>query len=182
MTERAHTVLWVVGEPGVGKTTFCRKLLATRGGIAGAPIANWSEFHDGAAVGSWLGNAFDGGDRVPPSGILPALQYYRDHFTDRKLVLFDGDKFANFNAVQLVMKAVREAGRFADTRLVCVHIVGPTSAAAGRTARVAAGARPQNESWVRGRRTKSSRFVEYACYSCGVEVIKIDRDKGESWD
>lgn len=203
MTEPAHTVLWVVGEPGVGKTTFSRSLLASYGPLR-VEIAKpkWTIFHpedpEGlpghrpatacAAVGSWKGDKFDGGDTVPPSDILPALGLYAERFAGRgevrpyRLVLFDGAKFSNSNAIHFIRKSLAEAGTFLDSRLVCVHIVGPTSAAAGRAARVAAGARPQNESWVRGRRTAAANFADRSCYSCGVEVITINRDAGESWD
>ena len=173
-------VLWVVGEPGVGKTTFCRKLLASYG-PAGACADNWTQFGaDCAAVGSWTGAKFDGGDTVPPSRILPALNVYAREHLGRSLVLFDGDKFASRTAVDFVRHTVRT--NMVGRRLVCLHIVGPSSAASGRAMRVAAGAKPQNESWVRGRATKSSRFAErFAAVGAG-EVITIDRDKGETWE
>lgn len=176
MSEHARTVLWVVGEPGVGKTTFCRALLASYG-TASAPRDSWTEFGpEAAAVGSWLGGKFDGGDTVPPSRIFPALQTYRERFVDRKLVLFDGAKFSNRNAVL----AVADGSRVLGARLLCVHIVGPLSAASGRLQRVAAGAREQNPSWIRGRRTAAANFVS-TCYSLGIETIQINRDAGESW-
>jgi len=182
MSDYAHSVVWVVGEPGIGKTTFCRKLLASHG-EAGPCVDSWTTFGDEcAAVGSWTGSKFDGGDTVPPSKILPALLVWRERLISRKLVLFDGDKFANANAMKLVAASQCLKGHaFAEaSRLVCVFLVGPASAAAGRAARVAAGAKPQNESWVKGRATKSARFA-FAFEAFG-DVVAINRDKGETWD
>lgn len=186
MSDYAHTVLWVVGEPGIGKTTFCRKLLASHGTRARVLEENgtkWTFFGEHcAAVGTWEGSKFDGGDTVPPSKILPALGVYRDHLLGSKLVLFDGDKFANANAVRFVYSVISlKSALFAESsRLVCVHLVGPASAASGRAQRVAAGAKPQNESWVRGRATKSARFAD--AFGPFGDIITINRDEGQSWD
>lgn len=154
-------VLWIVGEPGVGKTTLARKILLDYGppnAVVRRPkwtVFGWYAKSEAAAVGTWEGRPFDGGDTVPIGDIKPALTYYADHLADDlPLVVFDGDKFANANAVEYVRATAP------GSQLVCLHLVGPEDAAAGRLARSQVTGKTQDDTWVRGRRTKSARFAE----------------------
>lgn len=192
MTEARHTALWVVGEPGVGKTTFCRKLFESYGPeLVRVDRPKWTTFGPSkaaaepgvvcAAVGHWNGHTFDGGDSVPPSDIKPALDFYAKWFTGYKLAVFDGDKFANGNAVASVRETLERKTAEAIAisgmpyRLVCLHFVGERSAVEGRCARGSV----QSASWVKGRRTKSARFAERFGREFGA-VIVIDRDNPQS--
>ena len=191
MSAAAHTVLWVVGEPGIGKTTFCRKLFTSYGPelariakpkwtIFGPPrgsVEHISRLDVCAAVGHWNGHNFDGGDSVPPSDIKPAIGFYEERLTTYKLVIFDGDKFANGNAVTAVREALRRKGEIAafsqrTYQLVCLHLVGERAANEGRCARGSI----QSEIWVKGRRTKSARFAERFAREFGP-VITISKER-----
>jgi len=157
-------VIWIVGEPGVGKTTHARRLLSEYGPVTNT-VTNpkWTEFGlDAAAVGHWTGGTFDGGDTVPIGQIKPALLYYAEHYSRRPLVIFDGDKFANLNAVRSVAENT-------SARLVCVHLIGEEAAAGGRELRGS----KQNIAWVKGRRTKARNFA--AAFDQYGTVMEIPR-------
>jgi hypothetical protein len=161
-------VLWIVGEPGCGKTTLPRRLIADVRSVKTLEHLRpkWTAFIGSdaglaaAAVGTWRGDAFDGGDTVPISDIKPALAYWAEHFAGAPLSVFDGDKFANENATEFVRKALGLHYEEAEGRMVCIHLVGAEDAAAGRLARSALTGKTQDPTWVKGRRTKSARFAE----------------------
>lgn len=149
---RTLTVMWMVGEPGVGKTTLARLLLSEPRRLIAAP--KWTLCDDGrtVAAGHYTGAAFDGADTVPYTGAIAALEYWREALSGKAdLTFFDGDRFSYAGAVEF-LKAVP-----LPLRLLCVHVVAPEGVAAAR--RTARGT-TQNPAWVRGRATKARRFWE----------------------
>jgi ABC-type dipeptide/oligopeptide/nickel transport system ATPase component len=143
-------VVWIVGEPGVGKTTLCRGLIrhfpATRHEISNP---KWTVFGDkAAAAGFWRGDKFDGADTLPISQIKPAIAYIGTNLRHCEVILLDGDKLASANAVA----AVKEM----DASRLCYLLEDPEVAARRRCIR----GTNQNETWVRGRATKARRFFE----------------------
>lgn len=163
----APLVLWLVGEPGVGKTTAARALLphpmAPLDGplkitIAGTGSMPWY------AAGHYTGQAFDGADSVPISGIKPLLAWWATAQPGR--MLFDGDKFSTKAALDLV--------RAAGARVRCAHLVASTTIVQARRAQRASGGKLQNLAWVRGRATKAARFADL--FAPG-EVITLDTGK-----
>lgn len=79
-------LVWIVGEPGVGKTTLAREILTcvappyVKEEIINPKFTLFKdngEIGDGeivlAAAGFWRGNTFDGADTLPISQIKPAV-------------------------------------------------------------------------------------------------------------
>lgn len=145
-------VLWVVGEPGVGKTTLVRELIRMAGPRTGRHAKpKWDEYGGVLALaGHYDGGKFDGADTMPISDIKPALDFWGHSFKAMPLTIFDGDKFSNIGARDFIRGVAPEA------ELRCVLLTDdPKRTAARRAARGSA----QNETWVKGRITKSARFA-----------------------
>lgn len=147
-----RVALWVVGEPGVGKTTLSRALLPEPRKLIAAP--KWTVCEGGrtVAAGHYTGAAFDGGDTVPYTGAIPALEYWREALLAKaEVTLFDGDRFSYAGAVDFVRRLP------VPVELVCLYVAAPDGVAAERRA---ARGTAQNPTWVRGRATKARRFWE----------------------
>lgn len=144
------TVLWVVGEPGVGKTTLTRLFLEPNSRLLAKP--KWTIGGSIVAAGHYTGGAFDGADTVPYNGAKAALECWSELLRPTVfLTLFDGDRFSNANT-----------RAFFDTygkshRQRCILLSAPAEVALAR--RVARGT-TQNPTWVLGRTTKSRNFFE----------------------
>lgn len=161
-----RVVLWIVGAPGIGKTSLARQLIGPE------PILNmkpkWSLSTDGAvaAAGHYSGLAFDGADTVPYNGATAALEYWLRSLSKVALTLFDGDRFSNLGTHQWVRVNAP------DARLCCVHLVAAPEVSAARRRIRAAGGRLQNETWIKGRVTKAQRFA--SAFRAGDERLELD--------
>lgn len=143
----SQLILWLVGEPGIGKTTIARQLLESFGprGLE-YQIPKWTAFGERAAgAGYWRGTKFDGADTLPISHIGLALPFFVN-VIPCEFAILDGDKLASQNAVEFAL----------DTRcrVMCFHFIGQETARRQRLAR----GTTQQEHWVRGRRTKAQNF------------------------
>lgn len=146
-----HVALWVVGEPGVGKTTLVRRLIEP--GSKRSLKPKWTIGKAIVAAGHYVGGKFDGADTVPYNGAAEALEFWRIELLPKmQLTIFDGDRFSNAKSVGFV--AVQSA---LPVQAACAHLVLPEADAAAR--RAARGGK-QSETWVRGRKTKAARFAE----------------------
>jgi hypothetical protein len=144
------TVLFVVGEPGAGKTTLVRRLLGEYARPFVAGKVKWTVAPGACAAGTYTGGTFDGADTVPYDGALACLEWWRDaglSAPGRPLTILDGDRFSNASVVKWFQDNAP------GVRLVCLHLVTPEAG----SRRVARGSK-QNETWVKGRASKARNF------------------------
>jgi hypothetical protein len=141
--------LWIVGEPGLGKTTLARRLLPAEPQLVAKP--KWTTGPGIALAGHYTGATFDGADTVGYSGVSAALDFWEGYLRPRvDLTVFDGDRFSYPGALERV--------RAAGAECLCFLLYAPPEVGAER--RAARGS-AQNASWVRGRATKSERFADH---------------------
>lgn len=146
-----NTVVWVVGEPGAGKTTLVSSLIDNKRNII--PKPKWTVGSRTAAAGHYVGGKFDGADTIPYNGVTAVLEFWREVLSDRKLTVLDGDRLSNFGVVDWFRA---QPGVLEPRRMCCIHLAVPAEVGAAR--RKARGS-DQSEIWVRGRITKSNRFA-----------------------
>jgi hypothetical protein len=156
--------MFVVGAPGVGKTTAMRALFKRwdPSGLAFLnPSPKWTvALGSFAAAGHYTGDAFDGADTVPYSGAKAALELLEKSLKEwePRVVVFDGDRFSHKGALDVVSGLMPS---------VCVQLVAPKEVLEQR--RKERGSN-QNAQWLTGRATKSQRFAELF----GERLLKVD--------
>jgi hypothetical protein len=149
MSTEGPKVLWVLGEPGVGKTTLVREL--TKGTLFSfVENPKWTFAGEGFALaGHYKGGTFDGADTVPYNGADAALIYWEQNLRGKyPVTILDGDRFSHDGARRFFSPL---ASTFA------VLLTAPSEVVSAR--RQERGSN-QSASWVAGRKTKSARFFE----------------------
>lgn len=144
-------ILFVVGAPGVGKTTLVRGLLGMVHGelpVGGYLVQKpkWTVLDAVCAAGHYTGDTFDGADMVPYNGAAAALEYWAQNLAGKALTIFDGDRFSNATTLS----------KLRDHELRCLHVRAPAAVLAAR--RQARGSN-QNPSWMKGRASKAANFT-----------------------
>lgn len=172
-------VLYVIGPPGIGKTSLVRSMLGlNQDGTpqgkrpVGLHRPKWTEtltelhtetkdcasYHV-CAAGHYTGMPFDGGDTVPYTGALEALAYWHKVLMSACwLTILDGDRFStqpSLEYVETIFSCIPNA------RILGVHLVAsPETLAARRSQREGVTSKAQNETWVKGRVTKARNFAQ----------------------
>jgi len=137
--------LWLVGPPGVGKTTLARKLLGEVQQIV--PKPKFTIAKNGVAAGHYTGAAFDGADTVPYNGAAQVIDLWKHMFCDQPLLLLDGDRFSNANSKQAIVAA--------GAKPLCILLEANEEVLAQR--RFIRGS-TQDPVWMAGRATKARNF------------------------
>lgn len=154
--DRMHTAVFVVGPPGVGKTSAVREVL-------GEGYVNFT--HPETSKVKWCLNApwafaghygmgtFDGADTVPNDGWIPCMEWWEKEILSRpelySYTLFDGDRFSHANC----QKFLEDRG----VRVLCVHL---TASDEVMDARRKERGSDQNPTWLKGRVSKARNFAE----------------------
>lgn len=150
-------VVFLVGAPGVGKTTIARELINRHGPIL-ETIARpkWTVCRDLALAGHYLGEPHDGGDTIPYTGARLALVYWEQHLARRvSLTVLDGARFATKPSLAWVRERAR---------VVVAHVVLHETEAEVRRLIRSEEARVdvQDPTWVRGATTAARNFAAHA--------------------
>jgi hypothetical protein len=152
-----NVVLWVVGEPGLGKTTLIRGLLNKldpHGSRSFFVKPKWTIVPGKLALaGHYTGGPFDGADTIPYNGAQAALDYWAatSELHTCPLTILDGDRLSHAGALTFFSNGPKVV------QCVVTHLIAvPTLGAARRVARGS----KQPDSWVKSRATKATRFAD----------------------
>jgi hypothetical protein len=176
------TLVYVMGEPGAGKSTLMATYTAQWQRVTaptGAVARDWLLNEQGVLVAVELGKrrgAFSGTDALPMAVIGPACAYLQTH--EAPLILAEGARLAN----RRFLLAAQDAGH--DVILVWLD---HDEAEGWRNDRAAALGTTQNAAWVKGRKTSSHNLATSP--PSGVEVVRghpdqilpMMRDRQDSW-
>jgi len=167
-----RTALWVVGEPGVGKTTLVRHLIKF-GRTVMKPkwhLGTYGE-HIAAAAGHYNGQPFDGADTIPYNGGTVALDYWAKNLVGNvDLTIFDGDRLSNEPTLKRAEEVAGFMRNVGGLRLCAVLLYGDEWKLAARREKRS----EQDITWVRGRRTKAANFARQ--FTDRIELNTTDSD------
>jgi adenylate kinase family enzyme len=162
-----HRLIYVIGEPGSGKTTAVDAFCSTYVPLdidTPVPHRAWLDGPDLAFV--TLGRhrpPFSGTDTLAMN-VQPTVTTWLTHPSSPPIVLAEGDRLGNGKFFDAMLTAQRD--------LTVVHLAtDPDLAAQRRADRSARSGTVQNPTWVAGRRTKVARLVET------YDVVRINGNR-----
>jgi len=150
--------LFVLGAPGVGKTSLVRSILGMpeRTPALIERPAKWTvksgpdigPIQDICAAGWYSGETFDGGDTVAYNGVKASLDFWEAKLLPRmRLTIFDGDRFSNGPAFDRISRVASVAGLLLRA--------APSVLEHRRLKRGS----DQDPTWIKGRVTKAENFA-----------------------
>lgn len=147
-------ILYVLGAPGVGKTTLVRTLLSYYSDddpvLTQPPEPKWSLAGDAVAAGHYSGKTFDGADTIPYNGARAALEYWAQTLAESSLTILDGARFSTGPS----LARLRELAP--GHAIVGVYLVATDAQLDER--RAARGSN-QNAAWIKGATTVARNFA-----------------------
>lgn len=154
----SHRLIYLVGQPGAGKSTLMAALTADYDRVPARP-PDFPVAHDqlvnritGAVIGAEIGilrDAFSGTDALPSAVIDKAVPWIQSRPYD--LMLGEGARLGNKRFITAAVNAGYD---------VTLALLEHDEAEDWRAIRSKALKRTQNESWVRGRATASRNLAD----------------------
>lgn len=154
--------LYVVGVPGVGKSTLVSELTKGQYSVPqDQPVAH-NVYATGVVELGKKKDGFPGTDTLSMTAITKVDPWVREEWWPHDYLLGEGDRLA----VDRFFTALTEGG----WELLIGYLFDTGVAAERRAQRAAAlGTEPQKESWVKGRETKVERLVDrWDRYVCSI--------------
>lgn len=158
-------VLFLLGSPGVGKTSLARRLLWS-GGREPTLLyrPKWSFTDTVCAAGHYKGELFDGADTIPYNGAKDVLEWWSVQFRMWPLTVFDGDRMSTKGTLEFLK-------RYGVQRTAVLLKADHLTLEARRLSRPG-----QNAAWIKGRETKSERFAKQVGFSLELNTSYMSMD------
>ncbi len=157
-------VVFIVGAPGVGKTTLIESLIDSFA-VYEIEKPKWTITPPWALVGHYQKQTFGGGDTLGYTQGADAVRFMLDDLASQKnikVAILDGDRMSTRN----VLQQVREAG----LKPQCWHLIANDQALTERCNKRGSN---QNPTWAKGRQTKAANFAALFTEP-GEQIHQID--------
>lgn len=144
-------MLYLIGEPGVGKTTISQMMFeGLPSKVKSVPYVTWTEYHPTLCELGRQRENFGGTDALSMAAQKKVIAWLENE-SNHPYVFGEGDRLAN-------AKFFNWAQEHFELQIACIW--GPEIAEERRNARAAELGKEQNTTWLASRRTKIERLVE----------------------